>query len=301
MISNPCLLRVLASRQYPIHLGNYGAKRDILWRRERILTKYQTKGDLAYEQIRHAILNGDISIGSKLTVTNLVDEFGLSPMPVREAITKLTQEGLVQSTPHLGARVAEFNYHEHLESSLIRSCIEKQLFQIALQFLDQVNIKELEGSFSRLCELLDTGDLLEFSRERHNFFQIIYSVVPLEELKKLAENYYERYQIFHYFVVKIAEEDGLDRTWELLSEIKSLFLALQEHNLDVCLSLFNQIQQNDFLIFARYLMGSLEKAGKTGDSDYDFLWSNQTLTPEKQAEIRDDIELFIRIRVKSTV
>lgn len=246
-------------------------------------------------------MSGNIPIGSKLTVTNLVDEYGLSPMPVREALTKLSQEGLVQSTPHHGARVSEFNYHEHLESSLIRSCLEKQLFQIALQFLAQINLKELEKSFSCLCELLDTGDLLEFSRERHNFFQIIYSVAPLEELKKLAENYYERYQIFHYFVVKIAEEDGLDRTWELLSEIKSLLLALQNHHLDICLTLFNQIQQNDFLIFARYLMSSLEKAGKTGDSGYDFLWSNETLTPEKRAEIRNNIELFIRIRVKSTV
>ena len=87
--------------------------------------EFQTKSDLAYERIRQAILDGSIPIGAKLTVTNLVDQYGMSPMPIREALTKLAQDGLVQSTPHHGARVAEFNYYDHLESSLIRSALEK--------------------------------------------------------------------------------------------------------------------------------------------------------------------------------
>ena len=111
------------------------------------------------------------------------------------------------------------------------------------------------------------------------------------------ENYNNRYQIFHYFVVKIAEEDGLDRTWELLSELKSLLQALQNRKFEVCLALFNQILLNDFLVFARYLLRSLDKEELLGDTEYDFLWSHEALTAEKRDEIRKNIEMFIKLRM----
>ena len=135
--------------------------------------EFQTKSDLAYERIRQAILDGSIPIGSKLTVTNLVDQYGMSPMPIREALTKLAQDGLVQSTPHHGARVAEFNYYDHLESSLIRACLEKQLFQAALQFWDQIPLDALEDCYNELYAHLEQGNVSEFSRGRRGFFQII--------------------------------------------------------------------------------------------------------------------------------
>ena len=113
------------------------------------------------------------------------------------------------------------------------------------------------------------------------------------------ENYNNRYQIFHYFVVKIAEEDGLDRTWELLSELKSLLHALQNRKFEVCTALFNQILLNDYLVFSRYLMNSLDKEELLGDSEYDFLWSHEKLTPEKRSEIRKNIEMFIKLRMNN--
>ena len=261
--------------------------------------EFQTKSDLAYERIRQAILDGSIPIGAKLTVTNLVDQYGMSPMPIREALTKLAQDGLVQSTPHHGARVAEFNYYDHLESSLIRSALEKQLFQAALQFWDDIRLDALEECYNQLYTFLDQGNISEFSRLRRNFFQIIYRVIPLDGLKQLVENYNNRYQIFHYFVVKIAEEDGLDRTWELLSELKSLLHALQNRKFEVCTALFNQILLNDYLVFSRYLMNSLDKEELLGDSEYDFLWSLEKLTPEKRSEIRKNIEMFIKLRMNN--
>lgn len=257
--------------------------------------KYQTKGELAYEQIRQAILDGDIPIGSKLTVSNLAAKYKLSLMPVREALAKLTQEGLVQSSPHQGARVAGFNYYEHLESSLIRSSLEKQLFQVSLQFADKISIDQLRESYDRMCQLLDKGSVLTFSQERHTFFKIMFDAAPLKEVKRLSESYYERYLIFHYFVVKIAEQDGLDRTWELLSEIKTLLHALEERKYEVCTVVYDQILKNDFLVFTRYLLNCLDNA-ETADG---FLWGNEALTKKRQDDIRRDIEMFIYIRLGS--
>ena len=51
----------------------------------------------AYEYIRDQILNGELDRGTKLTEERLAEEIGISRTPVREAIRKLEQEGLIQN------------------------------------------------------------------------------------------------------------------------------------------------------------------------------------------------------------
>jgi DNA-binding GntR family transcriptional regulator len=62
--------------------------------------------DLAHEAIREGIVAGQFSMGERLVETQLARDLEMSRAPIREALRRLVQEGLVEDQPHRGALVA---------------------------------------------------------------------------------------------------------------------------------------------------------------------------------------------------
>src|SRR5919201_1785476 len=71
---------------------------------------YRTKAEVATDVLRRAILSGDLEPGEPLTVASLADRYGLTLMPLREALSKLAAEGLVEIEPHQSAKVARLSH-----------------------------------------------------------------------------------------------------------------------------------------------------------------------------------------------
>jgi DNA-binding GntR family transcriptional regulator len=62
--------------------------------------------DLAHEAIRESITAGNVEMGQRLVETQLAEELGMSRAPIREALRRLAEEGLVVEHPHHGTSVA---------------------------------------------------------------------------------------------------------------------------------------------------------------------------------------------------
>lgn len=67
---------------------------------------YSTYRDEAYRSIRAAIMRSEFAPGEALSVEELSERLGVSPTPVREALMRLSAEGLVERTPNKTALVA---------------------------------------------------------------------------------------------------------------------------------------------------------------------------------------------------
>jgi DNA-binding GntR family transcriptional regulator len=83
----------------------------------------QTLQQEVLEQLRRAILLGQLPVGQRLQEVELATRMGVSRIPVRDALRQLEHEGLVHSTPHRGAVVAAVNEDEvellyHLRADL---------------------------------------------------------------------------------------------------------------------------------------------------------------------------------------
>ncbi|MCD7981253.1 MAG: GntR family transcriptional regulator [Clostridiales bacterium] len=65
--------------------------------------------DQVYEKIRDRIVSLEIPFGSKLNVSRLQEEYGVSSTPVREALNRLRNDGLIEFENNVGARVIDFN------------------------------------------------------------------------------------------------------------------------------------------------------------------------------------------------
>jgi DNA-binding GntR family transcriptional regulator len=84
----------------------------------------RTLADAAVSILHAAILNGDFAPGERLRIEDLAARLDMSPMPVREALRELDALGLVEHTPHRGAKVAELSLDDLRETAEVRLALE---------------------------------------------------------------------------------------------------------------------------------------------------------------------------------
>ena len=160
------------------------------------LSKYRTMKHLVYDELRHLIVNGEYSPGTRLVTENLAKKLGVSPTPVREALHQLEAEGLVKVNPHHGAEVTQLSNAEIIEIYHIRSALERLATR-----LGQPNLTPKD--YERLYTLLDEMDaevlnkgldrILDINREFH---KIIWEAARSPYLHDLLENFYDASQRF---------------------------------------------------------------------------------------------------------
>ncbi len=81
--------------------------------------------DRAYQRLRAEILHGELMPGERLRVAELRDRFALGLTPIREALMRLSIEGLVEAETNRGARVTETSRAELADLMATRRDIER--------------------------------------------------------------------------------------------------------------------------------------------------------------------------------
>jgi DNA-binding GntR family transcriptional regulator len=104
-----------------------------------------TTVELVTTAIRQRILSGELAPGEPLRQEALADELGVSRVPIREAITRLTGEGLLFNVPHKGAYVAQLSVEEVQETFEIRLRLEPWLFSQAIPHIADADIERAEA------------------------------------------------------------------------------------------------------------------------------------------------------------
>lgn len=92
-----------------------------------------TFASMVTEQLRSRIVNGDVEPGSQLSETELAASFGVSRGPVREALQRLIQEGLLRSEPHRGVFVPVLADADVVDIYLARSALESAAVRVVVE------------------------------------------------------------------------------------------------------------------------------------------------------------------------
>ncbi len=112
-----------------------------------------TLAERAYEQIRDRILRGDYPLGAALPRRKLAEDFGMSFLPVSEALQRLERDGLVESKPRVGTRVRVPSKQDILERYLLREALESQTARLFAEHATDAQRAELETMGKRLDQL----------------------------------------------------------------------------------------------------------------------------------------------------
>ena len=85
--------------------------------------------DQVYDKLRERIVQLKIPFGSKLNVSKLQEEYGVSSTPVREALNRLLNEGLIEFENNVGARVIDITEKDPEEVRKINATIINYIFE----------------------------------------------------------------------------------------------------------------------------------------------------------------------------
>ena len=106
--------------------------------------------------IRTAIRRGDLPVGEKLALESLGKSFGVSRMPVREALIRLEREGLVAFHPRRGAVVAGVTDQDLVEITHLRRMLEGDAIRLAV---GRFQLPDIERAQAALDEARLTTDI----------------------------------------------------------------------------------------------------------------------------------------------
>ncbi|MCP5150453.1 MAG: GntR family transcriptional regulator [Ectothiorhodospiraceae bacterium] len=115
-----------------------------------------------YATLGSEILTGRMAAGAKLVEESLSERLGVSRGPVREAIRRLQQRGLVICEPNVGARVASFSRDDMLSLYSVREALEGMAVRLATAAIDDEELDQLGAILDRMASRADHDDDLGF-------------------------------------------------------------------------------------------------------------------------------------------
>jgi DNA-binding GntR family transcriptional regulator len=172
-----------------------------------------TSYDESYAMLRAQILDGSLRPGSRLQQDDIARQFGLSRVPLREAIRKLEGERLVVVVPRRGVTVPDLSDEDLTDIYLIRIQLEPLAFRRAVEAGTAEQIAVLVTKTEKLAELLGNpgdffqahdevvratlamspgdvfADIVSMVRERSQYLRYSYSQLPGQTEKLLKRRH----------------------------------------------------------------------------------------------------------------
>jgi DNA-binding GntR family transcriptional regulator len=114
--------------------------------------------DEAAERVRELILGGQLAPGDRVNEIELSEQFGISRTPMREAIKILAAEGLLETLPNHGARVAQIGAKELEEMIEVVAALEAAGGDLACRSITDAEITRIEADHAAMVKAWQRGD-----------------------------------------------------------------------------------------------------------------------------------------------
>ena len=169
--------------------------------------------DQVRDEIRKRISYGKFGPGQRLIEQTLADEFGVSRIPVREALRMLESEGLVETVPRRGVVVKIFSRQdlEHLYE--VRTALEVQAFRLAAERGTTKDSRKLQALLKRAVKAMEKEDFAEVSQVNVEFHETVISIAGNPFLSSMLEPLTGRLGLLmgqsHEHERQLAEHSGL--------------------------------------------------------------------------------------------
>ncbi|MBX8493246.1 MULTISPECIES: GntR family transcriptional regulator [Pseudomonas syringae group] len=185
------------------------------------------------EKLRNAIIDGSLPSGTALRQQELATLFGVSRMPVREALRQLEAQSLLRVETHKGAVVAPLITEDAVDAYGLRILLESQALRLSIPLLDAEDL----ATARRCIEALEVEtDYSKMGTLNRLFHMALYAKTPNKRLMRLVEeglNEEERFLRFNLSSMglgKLSQDDH----WELLrlaeeKAVEEIVGALQNH------------------------------------------------------------------------
>ncbi len=153
-------------------------------------------GDRVFENLREAIVRGNVGPGSRMVENRIASAMGISRTPVREAIHKLEREGLLKKLPRGGFVVLGLGPEDIEETFGIRGVLESYAARLAAVKHEASELIPLQQKIAEYERFLQREDLEALTRINTEFHDLLYALSRSPRLIKMINDL--RDQIFRF-------------------------------------------------------------------------------------------------------
>jgi DNA-binding GntR family transcriptional regulator len=188
------------------------------------MKKRENLKEKVYSIIKKRILHFELKPGEKILETEIADDLGVSRTPIREALNKLEQEGLIKTLPNKGYFVSDVTATEIEELYEIREALEVLAIRAAAKNCHKEDWIRLEQTLH--SQARDQGKDSEklhgqLFKEAHEFHQEIARISGKETIRQMLNTVSERINRFQWMNLFLADRAGSSRDEHI--EIVKLF------------------------------------------------------------------------------
>lgn len=188
--------------------------------------------DIAYEQLKHAIITGQIPAGSRIVETAYADRLHISRTPLREALQKLERDGLVEYVLHRGVMVRAFTISDVEEIFAIRNAMMMLLLPSVVENAKEEDIDKLYHIVEEIDRALEAGNMERTAELNRAFHKGLEQLSDKRRIMRVIESQEE--YIMKFSAVSIS---SIERRQVVNQEHYQMVEMLRNKDLDGLLQL----------------------------------------------------------------
>jgi DNA-binding GntR family transcriptional regulator len=184
--------------------------------------------NVAYLKLRDWIIEGSFPPGMQLRDKELAERLGVSRTPIREALLRLEDEGLVQTKPNRSTLVSSIDFHSAFHLYSIVWTLEKLALSLAFGSIGESHLAAMSEANERFLQKMKAKDRLGALDADHDFHSIYVKLSKNEELiKMIAElkTKLRRLDLYYFDKVKNAHLSHKEHG-EILEALRQKDLSL---------------------------------------------------------------------------
>ena len=212
------------------------------------IIKHSNLSQRIYEILKDQIINEELGPGERLLDDKLASSFGVSRTPVREALTRLTSEGLVEITPRSGVYVKKLTKKDVEEIYKIRKVLEGLAAREATSIIDGKKLEQLNLLLKKAERSLNSDDYqpcIDFDVALHN------SILENCQNSRLYSIITNLNTLIHVFRVRVARNK--EKAKQALNEHENILKAIKARNPEKAEKMIiEHIEKSKEYIFANF-------------------------------------------------
>lgn len=196
----------------------------------------QTASANVYDDLRREIIELTLKPGAIISIKDLCEHFGTSRSPVRDALIRLAQEGLITTLPQRGTMISKIDFSRVEQERFLRVCVEERVMDEFIASHKEEDIMMLEKFLAMQKETVETNDYRRFIELDDKFHSIFYTATNknfcVDTIQKVS-GHYRRFRLLTT-IDKDISEDVIDQHTQIITAVKEkniekMHEALKKH------------------------------------------------------------------------
>ncbi len=206
----------------------------------KIINNSNSLNDVTYNKIREDIMNMTLEPGMDVSVQKLSERYGVSRTPVREAVVRLQQSGLVEIYPQRKTVVSKIDLQRVRQEWFIRTSLESAVVDEFIRKCSELVADTMQELVNKQKKYMDKEHFRDFYVKDNRFHQLIFETAG-EELSwftiEEVASHYNRIRLLHGKMIGV-EQSGIDQHEKMVAaarrrDAQAMRGVVMEHSNDL--------------------------------------------------------------------